>query len=708
MDSAASFAPTVETGRIRFLMASNTKLKVCPDFAKPRCHHEGEWASSSGCLGIIRSFVLLASLLPACATNRAFHDASDTRVGNDVAVVPLAVSAPDWTSHDLYYQGREFIAYRTQPQTWADEGGFGLKWGMGPADVAAVYPSLKFVRSDLLVDQSQHGFIDDIVQELHVGFEFKFHRGRLYSVKLDPRAHSTWRTTAANLELEDRERIWEAEWAWRQRIRAVLNDSYGAPVRAPPRRIVARYCDDRAYRGLCSRFDQQEKELRWVWRTARTRVVLIGSVFPRLGYFDVQTVPLVRTAIEVAAAKDRAKVESQSEIDRARVAGRAAAGTAGTTSAPLGSTGPAAEGDVDWRRTASHVLEDDPEIVAEAVPTTKTLPSAWSRNGWKDFRWGMGPGDVIVRTGAESDDESRWDFMPYETSVFRAPRKAMVSGEAVNTTFYFKGAGLVGVHLTLSCSKEDEQLPSLGRCESWAHRQTAEFNKHAGRALCTKDGQNECCIWEHSRHLWVKLEVHRDDTFIWAGLTFDDPGSHPARVDGTQLRATTTSKTWSQYGWNVFRWGMGVGDVRKRLREPKGDLRATREFVCYVHKSPDRTACSLERQFHAFRLLELAPNLSFSFSRERLRSVQLDFQSEQEPTLPVATDRFKALLEEKYGKPSWDESKAKEKASNLIYRVWNLKNLSVTLDASPSRLTVYYEEAGPSVGSEQSSERGKL
>ncbi len=35
-------------------------------------------------------------------------------MGNKVAVVPLAISEPDWTSDDAYYQGRKFIAYMTQ------------------------------------------------------------------------------------------------------------------------------------------------------------------------------------------------------------------------------------------------------------------------------------------------------------------------------------------------------------------------------------------------------------------------------------------------------------------------------------------------------------------------------------------------------------------------------------------------------------------
>src|SRR4051812_41717679 len=96
---------------------------------------------------------VLASVVGACMTpytsaERKPPTHSPTRMRTE----------PDWSTTD-YAQYPPFIEYRTSAATWSTSGGFGLRWGMGPADVRDQFRDLTYVSAESLAyDPSQYEF----------------------------------------------------------------------------------------------------------------------------------------------------------------------------------------------------------------------------------------------------------------------------------------------------------------------------------------------------------------------------------------------------------------------------------------------------------------------------------------------------------------------------------------------------------------------
>jgi hypothetical protein len=111
-------------------------------------------------------------------------------------------------------------ASKTDPKTWSKHGAMGVKFGMGPEDVRAVYPDLlvqaysehvKSARSKRfkVPFPSKSWAAESHLQGEQVKVQFTFFKGRLSSMVVQPVSHRDLAT-------------------WTNRIRILLEDKYGA------------------------------------------------------------------------------------------------------------------------------------------------------------------------------------------------------------------------------------------------------------------------------------------------------------------------------------------------------------------------------------------------------------------------------------------------------------------------------------------------
>lgn len=133
---------------------------------------------------------------------------------------------PDWSSDDIY-QIPQFIDYRTSPSTWAQGGGFGLQWGMGPSNVRDQLPALEAVFADIHADdptQYEYGSFDHEVEGHRITIFVRFRRGSLFLVEL------------SYLEMGgpiDPDGFQARRSDWGAKALQILLTKYGEPKRSP-------------------------------------------------------------------------------------------------------------------------------------------------------------------------------------------------------------------------------------------------------------------------------------------------------------------------------------------------------------------------------------------------------------------------------------------------------------------------------------------
>ncbi len=618
---------------------------------------------------------------------------------------PVGAASPNWLSTDTMYQVRVWSSYKTDPSTWSTEGGFGLRWGMGPGDVMRVSPELQVVVPDS-AKESQVGIVHQKVQDLDATVFFRFYRGRLYEIAIDPGVHAATRTDEPfSMERFEqlREQRWKDGWKWRNRLRTVLQQGYGTPVCAPSDRTIAQTCDAVAPPGSgCDRFDGEKRRrlLRWVWRTPRTEVVLTGGVVPDVLYTDLTLTTVVRQAKAAANAEHaRRKARGEAE-DRARLAGQ--------DLSPMTAMSPSPEivheATVPATIPPVECFKDDDEPSADAT----TQSTTWSAHGWGQFRWGMGPADVRSSLDQSKRGQAFWDSLDPDTmdggrintmdgGRIIVPGAARVFGADVTSKFHFRKDRLVSVDLSTDCYPEES---GTAPCDEWARKVSAAYDQQCGRARCVKEGKYQHCRWDRPPDLWLRLSRYDGGAYFQAlTLTFEDPALHPTRVAREAIKATAP-RTWSKQGWNGFRWGMGIADAQRRSADPHGDLHADRELACYAtREGVGVTECRLERDFHKLRISDQAPNVAFKFADGRLFSVELVFPEDIDAGVfwDVA-ERMRSTLAAKYGAPAEDRSSQKPdlRSLNLAWkkgdlRIWYLAMLL----SRESLLMLTYEDPKP-------------
>lgn len=553
---------------------------------------------------------------------------------------------PDWSNDDTTYMGSRFIAFKTPPSTWSSEGGYGLRWGMGPGDVNAVYPDLQFV-----LGRGKHiqgGFIVQNIQGSNVTVFFYFLHGRLYEVSI------------GNLKAQGSER-----WKWKERMRSILEDGYGSPVCSPTLKTRINECDINE-RSSCGSDDvslsRREKLLRWIWRTSETEVKISGHS-DKITYSDLLLASSVIQAEEANALALKINRQERQDIERQKISGKIA-----NTSDSASSSFKIDVLNFDLPPPALECFKD-----SEPSEDTSTSKSSWSKVGFGDIKWGMGPGDVKAHVGPQSEfnwsvGSSRW----VNDTLMISPGLKL-NGKMVEGKFQFNKGRLTSLSLDLNCP--DSELSTS--CNRWHQSVLADFDKKYGRARCVTINKAEKCHWDLADTIWADFTRYKDTGV--AGLNFGDPAGHPKRISILGDVGSTSKKSWATGGWNEFRWGMGVSDVRRKLFDSKGDFKSDADLACYTSDQSLEIDCTIESSFHKFQVLGFVPNIKFNFLERHLKSITLVFKNFPEGDVHWRTsEKLRDLLLEKYGKPDHESTDSPKS----IYLVWESKESKISLDST--------------------------
>lgn len=162
--------------------------------------------------------------------------------------------------------------WRTPSSTWAKTPVFDVNWGMGPGDVRDKYRDLTAILSD--PHQAIQSYDVNAFIEGRVGMDFDFFEGRLIGIKMSPFFYSDGEISNNT----DREQTW-AEWDyWRDQIRAILQEKYGAPGSG---HVQSKYLSEEGSNAAANA---------WVWETDETGILLraMGRI-PILEYRELES-----------------------------------------------------------------------------------------------------------------------------------------------------------------------------------------------------------------------------------------------------------------------------------------------------------------------------------------------------------------------------------------------------------------------------------
>lgn len=302
---------------------------------------------------------------------------------------------------------------------------------------------------------------------------------------------------------------------------------------------------------------------------------------------------------------------------------------------------------------------------AQPVPRTKTDPARWSKDGWSDFRWGMGAADVEERLRQKGGKYRATDFTcvpgdrPSEVvcDCFDDQHSFRWEGGTPNLSFWFYDQELLSVEVALkvAAEKTDATLKSAD----------ASLTKALGlpkERRVARDGEPAVVRWASSS-MRAELSLLAPTTRVkqWQLVLnyADDERERRSRglpplqlVSVADAAKKTPSKVWSSFGWNDFRWGMGPGDVAALMSKKDGDFRCS-SFECEKTDIRENSfGCHSDGNQHSFTVLGASPALSFEFFAGELWEVLFMFS----PDVEAGRSMFRALeakLVEKYGKPTY-------------------------------------------------------
>lgn len=288
--------------------------------------------------------------------------------------------------------------------------------------------------------------------------------------------------------------------------------------------------------------------------------------------------------------------------------------------------------------------------LANASALHRTPPKSWSTGGWEALKWGMGIGDVIDRIErADPDTDVFGDGnLPGETGLVTT-LKGMVFGAAVTATVTFSDRLLSQIEFS----------PGVGlvspRCieqEAWFRKVVQEVTAlHGpGRCVTSKSSGTEECEWMRHPALRVVARLIRlQESRCAASLEYGDPAGEPPPLSAKEMRAATSEASWKAGGWMGFRWGMGVADVSRVLRDSRGPFKAP-PMICRASESaPGGALCSLESDVHSFNVAALQPGLEFDFRKGKLFGVYLRFFEQDHVAGRRAFENVGGILIAKYG-----------------------------------------------------------
>ena len=224
-------------------------------------------------------------------------------------LVLASAPEPDWFSKDLVTQTVTFGRYQTPPESWSKDGGFGLKWGMGPGDVRKHLPGVENVFSDSVPGYQRTSF-RHTVEDLPVTVLMTFHRGRLFKVDINSLNVGDLSVADADYE-QKRMEFWKRAARWRKAITQILLDKYGVPERSPSARAL-QCAEPRAF---CHA--DQEKE--YVWRSGVTVITLEVSPVPTLAYVEPNEERAYREALGAAIGRMKTDEVERRQRERDRL-----------------------------------------------------------------------------------------------------------------------------------------------------------------------------------------------------------------------------------------------------------------------------------------------------------------------------------------------------------------------------------------------------
>ncbi|HWV37453.1 MAG TPA: hypothetical protein VN033_03140 [Vulgatibacter sp.] len=117
-------------------------------------------------------------------------------------------------------------------------------------------------------------------------------------------------------------------------------------------------------------------------------------------------------------------------------------------------------------------LGQSPEPMGAEQPVLpRTDPTTWSKNGWKQIKWGMGPGDVKA---ALKLPDLIFEIDLGEAHVYEATYPESIFNQNVKVSLHFVGGtklNLVVLQPRVGLGFDDRELkPRLERnCEQWGH-----------------------------------------------------------------------------------------------------------------------------------------------------------------------------------------------------------------------------------------------
>lgn len=514
---------------------------------------------------------------------------------------------PNWGGNENPYDASlHFIVFSTPQDVWSSEGAFGLKWGMGPADVTKVMPKIIVLKNtrhtqiaivpiDLLGKKTNLilGFIQGRLNKIEVALDES-------KIPLDYRFGEQWRADAN---------------AWRESIRTTIEESFGKPLCAPTEKIKDRYCyNGRTFQKACGDSKLEKMQLRWVWRTAETQVEIFGR-FSRLIYSDLLMIDAQKQADAAQESFIQNEKRNRQAIEKQFIGGK--------TNFIANSTDDSSDVELlDFTRPIPPLqCYSDPGVEA------KTDPVSWSSSGWEKFKWGMGPADVInslkITAGYswyQTDSDRDADVLIVDHFGDLEFDKKLALPFYDKQQFRFVNSRLTSIRIEATCKIDHKK-----QCIDWEDGIRKKLNTQFGMGRCVPIKGVENCHWDYTNNIWADLKVHAEDSNWYEHLEIEDPEGKPVKVSVASSKKQHKSSFSNIGRWNQFSWGMGIQDVNRILKMKQGPFKVAEDISCYSTIGTKDSRCHIESALHKFKLEGQTPALTFYFEGGGLVDVRIHF-----------------------------------------------------------------------------------
>jgi hypothetical protein len=222
-------------------------------------------------------------------------------------------------------------------------------------------------------------------------------------------------------------------------------------------------------------------------------------------------------------------------------------------------------------------LEVPPAPPRPPPPDIRTNPAYWSKGGWRELRWGMGPADAFSRMG--SAVYANW--IPWAAKAadpiagrmffrFRDPKLNEVN-DLLELRFGERGLTAVTLQRDGDAAVQTERF-----AEATPHFESVlkKLSLKHGKPRCSEFVDGRTCEWRaESVRIQLRLaatyaNLAEDERFTGVFLEYADPAEpsgDAARVAKKEVSVRTHPRTWSDLRLKQIRLGMGTGDVIDRI-----------------------------------------------------------------------------------------------------------------------------------------------